>query len=61
MTTQAMLDGPALFKQDSVRRIDGLINYFGEATTADNSHDGSTAPDASGDLQSPSPSFLDCS
>lgn len=44
-----MLDRPALFKQDSVRRIDRVIDYFGGATTEEHTRLG-----ASGDLEAPS-------
>jgi hypothetical protein len=49
-----MLDGPALFKPDTVRRIDRVIDYFGGATGGDAPpEDGGEGPGASGDPEAP--------
>ena len=52
--TRTTLDGPALFKPDSVRRIDRVIDYVGEARRGDDPpEDGGERPGASGDPDAP--------
>jgi hypothetical protein len=45
-----VLERPALFKPDSVRHIDRVIDYFGGVATADDARSASGEPEApSGD------------